>query len=285
MKRRIYPVDWRDSFSQLRPYLDGKGGAIQVRYSGRQCAPSAFLDALKSEYDNTVGGFKRCSIRLDKSVYSVRYLSGIRHEFMRLMGGAVQQTSSQSILPFTAEIAKNIQSDGSVNISLQDVGVYVHTDSPMSGFRDRALWVQRLCHQIEKFLLDGRMLVILCHGTADDQNEFWRYLWRDGLENLMDSGLVFLHMVDISDSSGIMHDLAPRSAVRINLPSALDSTAIQHAVDDMKVIFRREFPSMQDSVAEAYAFSIAVPNDGDIPKLHEALAAVLMKLGGDRGWG
>ena len=86
MASRVYPIDWREELAQLGPYLKGRGGVVRVRYAGERCAPSAFLATLTSEYEFKDDNRNWQSIRIDHQVYSVRYLSGIRDEFLRYAG-------------------------------------------------------------------------------------------------------------------------------------------------------------------------------------------------------
>src|SRR5438477_11023705 len=86
MPTRIYPIDWREQLARLGPFLRGTGGVARVRYSGERCAPSTFLDMLKSEYEFKDDNQSWQSICIDYEVYSVRYLSGIRDELVRKIG-------------------------------------------------------------------------------------------------------------------------------------------------------------------------------------------------------
>src|SRR4051812_15762346 len=85
MSTRVYPIDWREEFEQLAPFLKGNGGVVRVFFPSKRCALPNFLDTLKSEYECKDDNTAWRSIRIDAEVYSVRFLEGVRDEFYRKM--------------------------------------------------------------------------------------------------------------------------------------------------------------------------------------------------------
>lgn len=66
-------IDWRRQFKKLEPYLNGRGGVVDVRYRGRSSGSNAFLSVLKSQFENRPDATKvqGDSIRLDPQNYKV----------------------------------------------------------------------------------------------------------------------------------------------------------------------------------------------------------------------
>src|SRR4051794_17847061 len=80
MPTRVYPINWREEFEQLAPYLNGRGGIVRICFPSRRCALPSFLETLKWEYESKTGNSAWCSIRIDAEVYSVRFLVLLRQK-------------------------------------------------------------------------------------------------------------------------------------------------------------------------------------------------------------
>ncbi len=122
-------------------------------------------------------------------------------------------------------------------------------------------------------------MVVVNHGSPDDQDEFWRYLWQDELENLVDAGLLLVHMVDVSDGTAGVHNLAPPGHLEIHLPTALSPTMQDHAIEDLTGIIEREIPGIQLDEARLRADTLVRTHFDDIPRLHRQYSALLMQIG------
>jgi hypothetical protein len=225
MSKRVYPIDWRDEFAELARYLKGAGGIVRIRYSGEQCAPSSFLDTLKSEYECKDGNVTWRSIRIDREVYSVRYSSGIRDEFVRIMKLELSEAYVIGEASAPLSVFTDVEAGGDVNADVSNVtqNNYFSGDNPALMSRNRGRWVSELCDQLAKFLMAAHMMVVVNHGSREDQDEFWRYLWRGGLEKL--ERLLLVHMVDTSDGNARIHDLAPTPHLVVSLPVTLSARA------------------------------------------------------------
>ena len=281
MPSRIYPIDWRELFTQISPFLNGQGGVVRVRYAGERCAPSAFLGALKSKYECKEDNRYWRSIRIDREIYSVRYLSGVRDEFVRKIGMHLPDAYGAGGAAAPLNILADVKAGGDVQADISNVtqNNYFNGDNSalMSEFRGR--WVTDLCGKIAEFLKVGHIMVVVNHGRHEDQDEFWRYLWQDALENLIDAGLLLVHMVDNSNASIGMHDLAPTGHREIDLPTALSGPAQDHAIEDITEIILRAIPQMQPSDARLRADTLVRTHVDDIPRLHRQCSALLMQLG------
>ena len=258
---------------------------MRVRYAGELCAPSAFLGTLTCEYEHADDNCDWRSIRVDREVYSVRYLSGIRDEFVRKIGLDLSEAYGVEGAPSPLKVFTNVEAGGDIHADVSNVtqNVYVNGDNPALMSRNRGRWVNELCGKLSEFLIAGHMMVVVNHGSHEDQDEFWRYLWQDGLEQLVNAGLLLVHMVDVSDESTVVHDLAPIGHLEIDLPTALNPTAQNDAIEDLTNIIEREIPDVQYDEARLRADTLVRTHLNDIPRLHRQYAALMMQLGQQTG--
>ncbi|MFI4996298.1 MAG: hypothetical protein ACHQAQ_11005 [Hyphomicrobiales bacterium] len=250
-----------------------------MRYAGERCAPSAFLDVLKSEYELKDDNENWQSIRIDHEVYSVRYLSEIRAEFVRKIGLKLSKAYGEGKTATSLTVLKDVEAGGDIDARV-DIAQHYHAsgDNPalLSETRDR--WVKELCDQVTQFLTTGHMMVVVNHGSREDQDGFWRYLWRDGLEQLIPSGLFLVHMIDVSGPAVDIHDLAPAAHVEADLPTALSAIERDHAVDDLSAMIMREVPNIGAAEARSFASGLVLSHVDDIQRLHRKYGACIMDL-------
>ncbi len=284
MPRRIYPIDWRDEFDQLAPYLNGRGGVVRVSYAGDRCAPSAFLGTLKSEYECKDDNQTWRSIRIDHQVYTVRYLSGIRDEFVRLMKFELPRPDSAEGLPGALSVFADVEAD-SVEADISNViqNNYFGGENPALMSRNRDRWVEALRVGLAEFLKSGHMMVVVNDGPRADQDEFWRYLWRGGLDNLVDFGLLLVHLIEVSDGTAGIHDLAPAARLEINLPTTLGQRARNEAVEDLTRLIVRTVPAIPADRARGEAHALVAAHVDDIARLHRKYATCIMELQSEFG--
>ena len=280
MPTRVYPIDWRGEFAQLAPYVNGKGGIVRLRYAGEPCAPSAFLSTLTCEYEHKDDNRDWRSIRIDREVYSVRYLSGIRDEFVRKIGLDLPEAYRVEGAPSPLKVFTDVEAGGDIHADVSNVtqNVYVNGDNPALMSRSRGRWVNELCGQLSEFLIAGHMMVVVNHGSPEDQDEFWRYLWQDGLEGLVDAGLLLVHMVDVSNGTTVVHDLAPLGHLEVDLPTALSPAAQNDAIEDLTEIIEREIPDIPFDEARLRADTLVRTHVNDIPRLHRQYSSLLMQM-------
>lgn len=285
MPTRVYLIDWRDEFLRLAPYLNGQGGVVCIRYAGERCAPSAFLGTIKSEYECKDDNRNWRSIRIDHEVYSVRYMAGIRDEFARKIGLELPEAYGVEGAPAPFSVFTDVEAGGDLHADVSNVtqNIYVNGDNPALMSQIRGRWVTDFCGQLLEFLGAGHMMVVVNHGRPKDQDEFWRYLWQDGLENLVGAGLLLVHMVDVSAEAIGVHDLAPPAHLEIDLPTALGVRARDHAIEDLTEIIVKEFPDMRMEEVRRAAHVLVSTHVDDIPRLHRKYAGYLMDLGRDLG--
>ena|SRR6266851_3145085 len=119
--------------------------------------------------------------------------------------------------------------------------------------------------------------------AREAQDEFWRNLWQGGLEDLVASGLLLVHMIDVSDGTTSVHNLAPPAHVEIDLPTALGTGARSDAIEDLAGIIVREIPKISPDHARQVAHALVSTHVDDIPRLHAKYAGYLMTLGRDFG--
>lgn len=281
MPVRVHPIDWRDELEQLRPYLNGEGGVVRLQYVDQRCAPSSFLDTLKSEYECKSDGRVWRSLRIDHQVYSVRYLPGIRDEFVRKMGFEPPEPDPSSRFSASFNVFTDVEAGSDIRADISNVSqhIYAGGENPDLMSRERGRWIGVLCQQLAEFLEAGHMMVVVNHGTIDSQDEFWRHLWKGGLENLVARGLLLVHVLELEDKGEVVHDLAPAAELQINLPVALSLGAQLHAIEDMTNIIAREFGLESEHDARLRADTLVKTHVDDIRRLHRQFAALILRLG------
>lgn len=257
----------------MKPYHRDRGGVVRISFASDRCASSNFLDTLKLVHESYGGR----SIRIDREIYTVRYLSGIRDEFIRLLGmklSMLDQTPGNA----TLNVQCGLEANGNVTAQASSIQQSVSFgENPELMTRTRNLWLKELCDQIAAFLKHSRFMVIINHGDRGEQDEFWRYLWRGALETLVQPGLVLVHMVDSSGTQEI-HELAPVANLEFELPASLTVRAQAHATEDIAAILMAEFPSLGRDLAHARADVLVGSNSDNIRRLHVKHAAHLLKL-------
>ncbi|MEA2760445.1 MAG: hypothetical protein QOH65_3058 [Methylobacteriaceae bacterium] len=192
---------------------------------------------------------------------------------VRLSAPDQMETSSPTLTVFSDVNAKR---DMTANISGVILHNYVGGENAAAMLRNRARWVQELCAQLKQFLAMNHLMVVVNHGAPKDQDEFWRFLWQDALENLPD--LFLVHMLDTTDADGGIHELAPAPDEELVLPIAFGLNAQQNAIDDIAGIMMRELPRMSAEGARTRADTLVRTHTSDIPRLHAQCAALLMQL-------
>lgn len=282
MERNTFPIDWRDTFTALEPFINGKGGVACVRYAGERCAPNSFVETLTSLYEsptpNTIKltpeiGWQ--SLRIDRGNYKVRYLTGIRLEFMRKMK---QELPS----PITSDQLLGSHYVSSNNVAGHDQRIETHIiyagDNEVSLQVRRDEWISSLCNKISQFLHNYRFMVILMHGSKDDQQEFWDGLWHGGMSDLVVQGLFLVRMIDSRDIAAGEHPRVAQPDCDISLPQELSLVQRDHAIEDIATFINRWFPSFSEEECKALAFGFVHPHTDDIARLHNKLPGLLLTL-------
>jgi hypothetical protein len=276
---RVFPIDWRDEFSHLDPFLSGRGGVVRVCYQGSRCAPSAFLATLKSRFEIEFGKGNWPSLRIDPDVYSVRYLSDIRSEFERKLSMAPMDLPAALVGSPALNLFTDVHAEGNIHATISSVtqNVRVEGETGLAQAYSRDEWVLKLVAKLADFLKQNRFMIVINHGEPHYQSEFWRHMWNGRLANLTAEGLLLVHMFDEA-AVGEPNDLAPQPEVILHLPSSLSERAQECAIEDVARIFSERFPSMRPEVADARADTLVRSHVGDIPRLHSQFAALILEI-------
>jgi hypothetical protein len=155
---------------------------------------------------------------------------------------------------------------------------YFAGENPALMSRNRERWIKALRDRLSEFLAAGHMMIVVNHGPSDGQDEFWRYMWCEGLETLVDAGLLLVHMVDVSDETTGIHSLAPDAQLEIDLPATLTLRARGEAIEDLTQIIVRAVPTIPADRARGEAHALVTAHVDDIPRLHNKYAACVMEL-------
>jgi hypothetical protein len=181
--------------------------------------------------------------------------------------------------PASLDIFADVNVGGDINANISNItqNNYISGDNAALLSRNRDKWIRELCDRLERFLGDCHIMVIINHGNHADQDEFWRFIWQDRLEKL--DKLLLVHMFDVADEGGVIHDLAPAPCLEFELPTALTPRTQQHAVEDLAQIIVRKFPKMSSAEAQVRADTLVRTHINNIARLHRQYAALEMQLG------
>ena len=278
MTTYTFSIDWRDEFSELEPYISGSGGVVRVRFAGDQCAPTYFIQALSAEYDARHERWQ--SVRLDRGDFYVRFLPGVRSVFERKLRLDLPQTVDDPVGAPSIVIGSDIDGEGDIIVGVGDVYQEVHNygESDVRLFRNRDRWIDALCEQLREFLNDGRVMLILNHSDPAEQDEFWRFMWRDRLERLLTNGLSLVHFVESGNGARSVHNLSPAPNSTIDLPTAFNASQKTDATEDMTRIFLIEVPGISQEEARSRADTLTMSHYRDIPRLYAEFSALLNAL-------
>jgi hypothetical protein len=263
-------INWWDIWLELEPYLEGRGGVVLVRYGDNRCGPSAFIQALSSEYENGPWNGKKTSLRLDAEVYSTRFLGDVREEFHRKLGVARDAAHAG------AAGAMNILCDNEAGgAQTFDVEVHIHADE-VTQARARSAWTAHLKQELEVYLRRGRLMVILTDDPEADHRDFWRHMW-PGLAPLTARGLLLVRMVGDQEGRGISPDAA-RPDCEIRLQPTLASSEQAHAIEDVARILMDRVPGLVFERAKGLAEGCVLTNYMDVGALHDRVAGLVVKV-------
>ncbi len=282
MESRSFPIDWRRELAQLQPFLDGKGGVACVRYDGQRCAPNKFIATLTSVYEGRWDGSQFAeasgtwrSLRIDPENYKMRYLSDIRKEFARklMIQLPLPVTPGQSSGPI--QVASNNTAGGAQTFH---TSVEFHGDhDAVLAFR-RDAWIQALRAELEQFLRGGHFMVILVHGSKEEQREFWDDLWHGGMSDLLPVGLFLVRMIDRTDTPTGEHHRAAAPDVEITLPLDLGAEQQADAMEDIANWISRRLPVYTYDQAWLLAKGIVIAHADRVDDLHSSTGLMITRL-------
>jgi hypothetical protein len=272
---RTRPIDWRKQFKQLARYLDGEGGVVEVRYTGSQCADNAFVNLLSDAFEAQRENAPKqhgVAIVLDEADHTVRYLSGIRHAFPFELDLELPSPD-----PFAISIAQNALSNNSAG---RDQHIEIHTPplTPLATENYHQDWIAALCTQLEGFLKQNRLMIVLRHDPSKEQAHFWSAFWPRA-RHLVAHGLLFVKMLDLSAKGfEALIDKTPRNC-EITLPPAFDDTQVMYAIEDVAHIIHAELPEYNTDRCHDIATGYVQAKRSNVRELHDGLVALISFLG------
>jgi hypothetical protein len=280
--RKTYPIDWRSELKDLKPYLEGQGGVVRIIYGGEACAPREFREVVTVAYEDKPDNRKWKSVRIDRGWYTTRLLTEILHEFDRKLSDAGHPPATDPDPTSTINVLAGNEFHDTAEINIDRFSV--NDSNPFNLPADRDRRVRAICERLKAFLsAGGRMMVILNHAAAHEQNEFWRHLWHRNLELLVDYGLFLMPMVDRSEGSSIDREFAPASHKDIRLPDWLDESRSNDAYDDLIDILQKESVGLSAEAASAAAAAYLAGNEGSsIKQVHDNLWKLIIRVNESR---
>lgn len=271
-------INWRSEFGALQPYFNGKGGVVHIRYRGIQCAPNAFLETLKSSFDNFVSQGPRASVRIDPMVSTTHYLVDILQAIAKKVGCKLETT--KTVAP-VINVGYGNTSGADMSIDIRDVQIDAtdYLDAPL--LRDRR--IAQLSRATREFLSTGHFMIVLNDAAPEEQAPFWHELWDSGFKELVGQGLLLVKMIDDEKQRNTKHPDEPEPERRLSLPTEYDEPRQQDAIADLANILIREVKrernidlSLQSAILSVRGVVFA--HKSDISRLHREWSGVLMDL-------
>lgn len=269
-------IDWRRQFKKLQPYLDGKGGVVNVRYRGASCGANAFLSILKADFEHRPAAAKPhgASIRLDPENYKVRYLGGIRSEFGRILGK--QSLKTQTSLPTQMVVESDVLSHNSAGGN-QHIEANFNFDADAYWAAGRNEWVSLLVSELREHLKTKRFMIVLLMGSSEDQAEFWSSAWNQASE-LTREGLLLVRMID-EEAQDLRHrfDECEHDCI-VTLNAHLDGDDVAHAIEDVTAVILDQDSSGERASAEQSARGYVLGHRHNVSELHSRLLGFMNDL-------
>lgn len=268
-----FKIDWSSERNRLSPYVKGQGGVALIEYRGVASASSQFNTVLKAWH--AAIDPRSFSIRIDPEWFTTRTLDDIIFELERKLAGfgyLFEHAVSEAL-----NIAAGNSIGGNATITLTNVSI----DNDISSrVQFRKARTNAVVAALKGFLQSGRCMIVVHHHKPKDMNMFWRHLWNEHLQELVNIGLFLVQFHDL-DSKHARHADAAAPTLRILLPvNATDPARSVEIYDDLVNIFVSQGLNAERS-SEAANTIISVSDDS-IALLHTNVAKRLLSLAQDR---
>ncbi len=267
-------LDWRGQFSALAPYIEGRGGVVHVH--AEPDAPIAvFAKVLRQELRQIAGPLLWTSAQVDPLNADTHYVWDIALRIGRAVDVPI------NLVPQGAANV-TVGSDLTArrgDVTISNVSVVVQSSSFETPIREAAL-VQRLCETLRGVLKTRRLaLVFVDMHEADRQslNRIYSNLWENGLERLVDDGLLVVDIFRPQALEAVGSSWPPDPNVVLSLSATFDNESGRHALDDLIELALDEhlFPSRIE--ARAFAMTL-LTSSRNIREVHARLGLALTGL-------
>ena len=265
----------------LRPYIEGRGGVVHVRYRGNACAPNAFLQTIKSAYENLTSDGPRASVRIDEDNFKTHYLGDVLQSIAKKVGCTLEAAVGGPPVIGEITIASGNEAKGDMDVNAENIHVHVSDGSDGPLLRERR--VGTLNKATQDYLSSGRLMIVLNDAPPNVHAMFWRDLWDGGLKDLTKEGLLLVKMTDEERQHQGNHPDEPQAEQVISLPVEFDEARQRDAVEDLAMILIREVKKIKNidlslEAATANIRAFVVSHKRSISRLHDEWSGVLMEL-------
>lgn len=269
-----FRVDWEAEFDRLRPFLEGRGGVIQINFTSEDAAPSKFNHILKEDFgasDNR----NYLSLRVDDAWSTTYTVDDQIDAFARKLaeGGVVVDFSG--ITPYSGNVLSENSAGGDLTISVTGLTIVNGFDqSPYV----RGKRIEAVCDGVRRFVSGGgHFMVVVNDMTQGEQARFWKQFWYAGLERAGERSLLLIYFVG-PKCGNRPHADAPPPSLRLTLPTAIEGDEVREncVYDDILDLFK-EAGYMPEEVAVA-AEGIISSHGHSVLAVQEGLAKLFLRL-------
>lgn len=275
-----YVLDWREQYSTLEPYFNGRGGVVHVHVN--DISPTGvFVRALRSRWlAEDRWRFRWTSLLIDPDDPYTRELDGIVTEVhAKVLGRRPKQRTRSTV---NATIAAGNDVGGDLVVTGNEFVIESDHRLATAQVGER---IDDICGALRKQLKKRRFALVVLNSHRYAKSELvllGRRLWAEGLDSLTAQGLL---LVDISDPTSAANGCdawPPRANVVIRLPAEFGKEEETHAIDDLTAIAIEEGLCGTEAEARMFAKTLYNSGPGAVRDLYGRLGHAMLGLKADK---
>ncbi|QBL92322.1 hypothetical protein KSAC_00740 [Komagataeibacter saccharivorans] len=270
----VFRVDWAAEFNRLRPFLEGRGGVIQINFTSEDAAPSKFNYILKEDFGAPDNG-NYLSLRVDDAWSTTYTVDDQIDAFARKLAEGGVVVDFPEVTPYSGKVLSENSAGGDLTISVTGLTIVNGFDqSPYA----RGKRIEAVCDGVRHFVNGGgHFMVVVNDMTQDEQARFWKQFWYGGLERAGEQRLLLVYFVG-PKCGNRPHADAPPPNLCLTLPTAIEGDEFREncVYDDILDLFEKA-GYMPDQVAVA-ADGIISSHGHSVLAVQEGLAKLFLRL-------
>ncbi|MBO1326012.1 hypothetical protein K2X14_13800 [Acetobacter sp. TBRC 12305] len=262
----VFRVDWESEFKRLRPFLEGKGGVVQINFTSEDAAPSKFNHILKEDF-RAPGNGSCLSLRIDDAWSTTYTVDDQINAFARKLGEGGVVVDFPKVAPYDGNVLSQNSASGDLTISVAGLTIVNGFDQSPYAQGKR---IEAVCDGVRRFVNDGgHFMVVVNDMTQGEQARFWKQFWYAGLERAGGQSLLLIYFVG-PKCGNRPHADAPPPSLRLTLPTAIEGDEVREncVYDDILGLFeeagymREEVGVAADGIISSHGHSVLAVQEG-----------------------